>query len=350
MKTILFLTCLLAGMLVSCSSDRDDVGRKTLATEGLAPLENAIYLKVADEEQTSWIQSLITKNPYLKVFRSGKGEGLLLVEIPLKGNEVIIFDKEGKDLSVTTNEQLLQIVQDRQPWTLTHIYSFPLKPGDAEWDFNLHTVDEIKKMLQLPATLLHDMTTSDLIETSLDYQYSTDFIYFDEKQRGVEYVRQEFNGLDELLKRNNLAEAMLKKYELKIQTAEVMNTQGSLVKGSFSLHFLLFQLLAQDEMLNQLSREQLRQLIDLSKKTTRIVDSLPDLFGTTHHEATIFLYSRIIVHEGGFVFESDEEKSKLEDFAQTCTSAPIVLSIFTVDMQQRIYNYLERLLNDENSI
>ena len=266
-KTILFFSCLLMGMLVSCSDDSDDEGRIILASEGLAPLENAIYLKVADEEQPSWIQSLIAKNPYLKVFRSGKGEGLFLVEIPLKDNEVSIFDKDGEDMSVTSNEQLLQIVQNGQPWTLTHIYSFPLKPGDAEWDLNLHTVDEIKKMLQLPATLLHDMTTSDLIETSLDYQYSNDFIYFDEKQRGVEYVRQEFNGLDELLRRNNLAEAMLKKYELKIQTAEVMNTQESLVKGAYSLHFLLFQLLlAQDDMLNQLSREQLRQLIDLSKK------------------------------------------------------------------------------------
>lgn len=174
----LFLTCFFAGMLVSCSSDNDDESSTSLVSEAFAPLKNAIYLKVADEEQPAWIQSLIAKSPYMKVFRSGKGECLFLVEVPLQGNDLRAFDNEGKELSVTMEEQFQQIVQDGQPWTLTHIYSFPLKPGDAEWDLNRYTVAELKDLLQLPQRLLSSMATSDLIETCLDFQYSSEFFFY----------------------------------------------------------------------------------------------------------------------------------------------------------------------------
>ena len=340
----LFLTCLFAGMLVSCSSDNDDECSTSFASGAFAPLKNAIYLKVADEEQPAWIQSLIAKSPYMKVFRSGKEEGLFLVEVPLQGNGVSVFDNEGKEMSVTMEEQFLQIVQDGQPWTLTHIYSFPLKPGDTEWDLNRYTVAEIKDMLQLPQTLLSSMATSDLIEICLDYHYSIEFLFADEFQYGVESVSKEFNGFEELLKRKDLVESMLRKYEIKIQTTEMIETQESLVRGRWSVNFLLFKmLLAQNEMLGQLNREQLRLLIKLSREATNMVASYPELLGDIHIVIAFYLYSRIVVREGGFNFVSDEEKSRLEYFAQTCTMDPNVYAIFTPDMQQRIYMYLESL-------
>ena len=269
---------------------------------------------------------------------------MFLVEVPLQGNDLRVFDNEGKELSVTMEEQFQQIVQDGQPWTLTHIYSFPLKPGDAEWDLNRYTVVELKNMLQLPQTLLSSMATSDLLETCLDFQYSSVFLFADELQYGVESVRKEFNGFEELLKRKDLVESMLRKYEIKIQTTKVMETQESLARGRWSVNFLLFKmLLAQNEILGQLNREQLRLLIRLSIEATNMVASYPELLGSIHIIPAFYLYSRIIMREGGFNFANDEEKSKLEYFAQTCTTDPNVYAIFTPDMQQRIYMYLERL-------
>lgn len=337
-----FLIVMLAVFsFASCSSDSDDTDKKPIE-EG--SLEDAIYLQVADEEQPVWLQSQIAESSYLRVFQSLKGGGIFLLQAPLKGNEVSVFDKDGKEMSVSTKDQLQQIVQERRPWTLTHIYSFPLKPGDTEWDFSRYTIAEIKEKLQLPSVLLRSMMTSDLIETCLDYPYSLDFLFFDEIQHGVECIRQEFNGLDEVLKREDLAKAMLKKYEIKMQTAEVMKTQEPLVIGSYSTHFLFFKmLLAQDEVLNQMNRSQLRQLIKLSMKADEMVARLPELYGTIHYLPTRFLYSRVIVREGGFNYASEEEKSKLVYFAQTCTTHPGTIAIFTPDMQQRIYSYLMNL-------
>lgn len=336
---ISFILILAVFPFASCSSDSDDEDKKPVTEEGF--LEDAIYLQVTDEEQPAWLQSQIAESPYLRVFRSEKGDGTFLRQAPLKGNEFSVFDKNGKEMSVSTEEQLQQIIKGEHPWTLIHIYSFPLKPGDTEWDFSRYTVAEIKEKLQLPDVLLRSMMTYDLIETCLDYPYYMDFFFSDEMQYGVEFERMEFNGLDELLKREGLAKAMLKKYEIKMQTAEVMKTQEPLVIGAYSNRFLFFKmLLAQDEVLNQMNHTQLRQLIKLSMKADEMVARLPDLYGTIHYLPTRFLYSRIIVREGGFNYSNDEEKSKLAYFAQTCTTNPDIIAIFTPDMQQRIYSYL----------
>lgn len=326
---------------MSCGHDDDNAA---VPEESYAPLADAIYVPIDDEAQPAWLQTLIADEPYLKVFRSEKGEGKFLVEAPQKGDGLRIFDRDGVALPTPADEQLPLTVQDGQPWTLTHIYTFPLKPGDAEWDFDRYTIREIQEKLQLPATLLSGMSTADLLETSLDFSYSTDFLMFDEWQRGVDAVRKEFNGYVELLSRKDLVKTMLKKYEVKMRTAEAIEGYDKLMRGSYSLRFMLFKmLLAQDEMLSQQNRDQLRQLIRLSMEANEMVPRYPDLFGTTHYVPVFYLYSRIILREGGFRFASDEEKSKLEYFALTCTSHPAVLSMFTEDLQSRMYSYLKHL-------
>ena len=341
---VIAVVILTAFALSSCSSDSDDKTVSPIVILEPETLASSIYLPMADEEQPARIQELIASNPYIKVFHSEKGVGAYLVEMPLKGNEITVFDNNGSPLSESTEVQQQQTIKDGQPWTLTHIYSYPLKPGDAEWDFSRYTTADIKQMLQLPTDILNGMSTSDLIETSLDFYYSAEFIFSETFQQGVESVRQQFNGLDELLKRNDLATAMLKQYELKLQTAEVMKTQESAIQGDYSIHLMLLKMLvAQDEVLNQLSREQLRQLISVSIEAWNMVFTMTDVFGTVHLTPSLFLFSRIIVREGGFEYESEEERQKLAYFAQTCTEEPAVTAIFTPDMQHLIFSYLQSL-------
>lgn len=277
---VIAVVILTAFALSSCSSDNDDKTESRIAPPDpivvLEPetLASSIYLPMADEEQPAWIQELIASNPYIKVFHSEKGAGAYLVEMPLKGNEITVFDNNGSPLSESTEMQLQQTIQDGQPWTLTHIYSYPIKPGDAEWDFSRYTTADIKQMLQLPTDILNGMSTSDLIETSLDFYYSTEFIFSETFQQDVESVRQ---------------------------------------------------------------------LISVSIEAWNMVFTMPDMFGTVHLTPSLFLFSRIIVRESGFEFESEEERQKLAYFAQTCTEEPAVIAIFTPDMQQRIFSYLQSL-------
>ena len=107
---------------MSCGHDDDNAA---VPEESYAPLADAIYLPIADEAQPAWLQTLIADEPYLKVFRSEKGEGNFLVEAPQKGDGLRIFDRDGVALPTPADEQLPLAVQDGQPWTLTHIYTFP---------------------------------------------------------------------------------------------------------------------------------------------------------------------------------------------------------------------------------
>ena len=59
--------------LISCNSDSDDEDRRYVIAGDY--LEDAIYFRLADEDQSTWFQSQIAKNSYLKVFQSKNGKG-----------------------------------------------------------------------------------------------------------------------------------------------------------------------------------------------------------------------------------------------------------------------------------
>ena len=307
-------------------------------------LQEAAYLVEADHVQPVWLQALISESPYLDVFHSDARGGRYLVVFPQRGFSGTLYNNDGKPLSESADEEWAELVSGGAPWTCTHIYTPALKPGDAEWDFQRYTVQEIKQKLLLPEALLKTMTTSDLLEVCLDYQYSSDFLFYDEQQQGIEFLRKEFNGYDELLQRKDLVETMLMKYRVKLRSVDIIARQEQLVMGAFSIHFMLFKMLAaQDEVLESLNREQLRQLITLSIEAWNMVAERPEVFGSINYSPILFLFTRIIVREGKFQFASDEEESKLEYFAKTCTSNPSVISVFTEEFQSRMYSYLQNL-------
>ena len=332
--------------IISCNKEKDnefEIGDGTPVSDEIRNLlDSAIYIPVEDEKQPAWLQSLIEKEPYTKVFRSENSGGLYLVEASLKGDGAHIFTQKGKQLAMSSETQLLQTVRDGLPWTLTHIYSYPLKPGGAEWDFTRYTPDDIKKMLQLPTNLCSNMPTLDLAEVCWDYYYSLDFLMFENLQFGIEKLRQQFNGYEELLGRKDLAKALLKKYDAKLRTAEVIGNEDEYTQGSYSICFTLLKMLvAQDEMLDQLSREQLCYLIEMTVKADKLIPLMPDVFSQIHKEVSLFLYSRIILREGGFEFVSEDERLKVEYYAETCTSDMEVILVFTPDLQERIYSYFK---------
>ena len=307
-------------------------------------LQEAAYLVEADHVQPVWLQALISESPYLDVFHSDARGGRYLVVFPQRGFSGTLYNNDGKPLSESADEEWAEMVSGGAPWTCTHIYTPALKPGDAEWDFQRYTVQEIKQKLLLPEALLKTMTTSDLLEVCLDYQYSSDFLFYDEQQQGIEFLRKEFNGYDELLQRKDLVETMLMKYRVKLRSVDIIARQEQLVMGAFSIHFMLFKMLAaQDEVLESLNREQLRQLITLSIEAWNMVAERPEVFGSINYSPILFLFTRIIVREGKFQFASDDERQKVEYYAETCTANPMVLAVFTEEFQQRMFAYLGKL-------
>ncbi|MBR5697211.1 MAG: hypothetical protein IKX44_01130 [Prevotella sp.] len=332
------LYAITTAVLAAGCSHHDDEEDFTIE---LSLLEQAYYIKEADAIQPQWLQAEIRENPYLKILRSENAHEMYLLEYPESGMFKRYQDNQFQDV---TTQELDKLVETYSPWTCTHIYSFPLYPGDEEWDFDKYSVGQIKEKLRLSAHLLKTMRTPDLVEVCLDYQYMSDFIAYDEMQTGFDNLCIEFNGYDELLRRQDFVQTMLKKLYTHWHKMEKVKLLSEIEKGRYGFQCALFPLiLAQDRSLKQFEKKGLRQMIDMSLANATTEQAEPAMFGRINQIQWLYLYARIIQRQGGFVFKDEEERKRFEQFARTCTSNPGILAIFTEDLQQRMISFLSRI-------
>ena len=72
-------------------------------------------------------------------------------------------------------------------------WSYPVKPGSAEWAaFQSH--DEMLAACQIPADVLKSVTTEDLVEICMDYPLIFDAYAYDNLPEGIEKLSAEFYG------------------------------------------------------------------------------------------------------------------------------------------------------------
>jgi hypothetical protein len=74
------------------------------------------------------------------------------------------------------------------------VYDYPVKPGTPKWKA-LKGQIEMQNICQIPESILKEISTSDLIETCLQYPLYFDMFYFDNFQIGFESVASHLNGL-----------------------------------------------------------------------------------------------------------------------------------------------------------
>lgn len=87
---------------------------------------------------------------------------------------------------------------------IDQVYEYPVLPGSEEWkEFDNH-VDKMNACM-IPEEILCHMTTEALLETVLAYPLLGNMFIWDTTQEGYEFVLRNFNGLQELMERDDLA-------------------------------------------------------------------------------------------------------------------------------------------------
>lgn len=87
-------------------------------------------------------------------------------------------------------------------YTIVTPYEYPVTPDMDEWKaFQSHV--EMIDACQIPEEILENMSTEALAETVLNYPLLTDMLAWSDRSLGVQHVASYFNGLEELLSRNN---------------------------------------------------------------------------------------------------------------------------------------------------
>ncbi len=108
-------------------------------------------------------------------------------------------------------------------YTIDVPYDFPVRPGDPEW-FDFDNNDDMVAACQIPEEVLYDMTTDALLLTFLDYPLGSDIFMHSSLREGIFKVSEYFNGLQELLSREDLPDAIEKVLVSVEETPSTINT------------------------------------------------------------------------------------------------------------------------------
>ncbi len=94
----------------------------------------------------------------------------------------------------------------------SNTFKYPITVDSKEWkDYKTH--DEMLAVCTIPKELLAEMSTDNLVELVLDYPLLCDLLAYNTLQQGLEAVKQQYNGLEELLSREDAADMLLAKYQ-----------------------------------------------------------------------------------------------------------------------------------------
>jgi hypothetical protein len=157
-------------------------------------------------------------------------------------------------------------------------YDYPIKPGTDEWKaFGSH--EEMLKACQIPEELLHRMSTTALVETVLSYPLIGDWLAYNTPEMGIEHVSEQFNGLSELLGRNDVGVGLIALYQtMDPRTIDVNSPIAEQAEYYFRL-LNIELLLSQDSVISNLSITDLQNLISRARIISESKLLRSDIFG-----------------------------------------------------------------------
>ncbi|MBQ4428513.1 MAG: hypothetical protein II871_01935 [Clostridia bacterium] len=175
----------------------------------------------------------------------------------MKGKKGIVFAVIAA-ASILVIAFAVAVVSGRNTWykkdTVTDAYRFPTHKS-----LEGKTYEQTIECYQIPEDVLKTMSTEGLIESCLDYPlFWTGMVFSNESAyAGFMQTRNEFNGLQELFRRKDAADKLVRAY--------IDATPEKVKKGDDSptLRMRYFQyILAQEEVLEGLSSDGRRLLLD----------------------------------------------------------------------------------------
>lgn len=128
-----------------------------------------------------------------------------------KISKVVLFGLSICLLSTTT---LASNDDEKSNGDVNEKYVFPVTTGTKEWE-ELKTTNEMISLTQIPEKLLKSMTTEALVETVIDYPLLSNIFVYNSSDEALNIMKKQFNGVDELFKREDGVSKLLSYYQNK---------------------------------------------------------------------------------------------------------------------------------------
>ena len=185
----------------------------------------------------------------------------------------------------------------------SQIYDYPVRPGTAEWA-NLKTSQQMIDACQIPDDIIKNLSTNHLVNLCITYPLLGDMLFASNFQDGFERLSKIFNGLQELLIREDAGVEMLKAYTA-FSLADFNNGRMSGVTNVF-LDMCLDILMAQPMFLERLSTDEQVDLLRVSLNRLGEREAIGDSFYRQKTTAAI-LYRLLALSSISFNKSSPEE-------------------------------------------
>lgn len=155
------------------------------------------------------------------------------------------------------------------------VYLYPIKPGSTVWE-SYDTQEEKLNACQLPVDFLKNLPINGLIKTVLDYPLLLDLFAYDNLQDGFDVILGNFNGFQELIKREEAPDELLEFYRKLDPNVSLDQNE----KGIYSLQIMVVEMfLSQDQILKKLPLIDRNELLKLCVEKHYIMERNPDTFG-----------------------------------------------------------------------
>ncbi len=174
----------------------------------------------------------------------------------------------------------------------TKTWDYPVKPGTPEWAA-FTTKKEKVDACQIPEGVLNSLTTAELVEICLDYPLFSDIFAYNSMQDGFRSnVAVYFNGIRELLKRDDNAQCMLdvlKSDDLLTLSARKNISTILQIGESILRHSCLEVMMSHESVMANTTVEQRREIALITAKNLIIKESEPEFYSNQGMESSAYL-------------------------------------------------------------
>jgi hypothetical protein len=174
-------------------------------------------------------------------------------------------------------------------------YEFPIKPGSATWQ-SFTTHKQMVEATALPEKTAAGLTTRALLETCLDYPLLMDMMAFNTPQKGLEAVTRNFNGLQQLMTRKDVAVHLADAYQQRLAT-DINKLPSLYEKGKLSFQLSFIEILfAQRPVLGTVDKAIVALLKTHITKALAFKTTHSEVFSATNSSYTMFFAGNLYRH------------------------------------------------------
>jgi len=169
------------------------------------------------------------------------------------------------------------------------VWDYPIQPGSEEWKQFTSYVQMVQACL-VPADVLARMTTEELVEVCINYPLRFKFYLYDNLQTGFKKVTNDFNGLQELLVREDNVQCLIDVLqETDLETLPQRNL-SNIETGNLIISYTFVEaMLSHESVIARATPEQQRQIAALSAKNMSLKEQQTEAYSRQSFEASAYL-------------------------------------------------------------